>query len=506
MNSTSVETPDTRAVAHAAAPREGAAARAADATLDPRRWLILALVCAGQFMVIVDDTIVNVALPAISSDIGFSERGLAWVVNAYLLTFGGFLLVGGRAADLLGRRRMFALGVGCFTAFSLICGVASSSAVLLGGRGLQGLAGALLSPAALAIILATFPEGGERTKALGIWAGLTGVAAATGVVLGGAIVELLGWRWVFFVNVPVGLAVLALVRGTIPAGRSGARAPGARLDLPGALLVTGGLLLLVFTIVETEGHGWGSARTLGGFALALALLAGFLMRERLAHDPLVPLAVLRRRTVAASNGLMLLAAGAMFSMFFFLTLYMQLVQDWSALRTGLSYVPFSLTLGLFSALSAKAMAARGIQPRVLISAGSVVAAIGFLLLRRIEPGGAYASELLPALMVVAAGLGIAFVPLTTAATTGMGDGTGGLASGLLTTCQQIGGAIGIAALVTIAGDRGEALAREGSGRLEALTGGFHAAFLVAAGLLAVAALLAPLIGRVEVPEELPPAV
>lgn len=495
MISTSVE-PQPRAPAPTGAARaDGAPA------LDPRRWLILALVCAGQFMVIVDDTIVNVALPAIRGDLGFSERGLAWVVNAYLLTFGGFLLVGGRAADLLGRRRMFAIGVGAFTAFSLICGVAASEAMLLGGRGLQGLAGAFLSPAALAIILATFPEGGERTKALGIWAGLTGVAAATGVVLGGAIVELLGWRWVFFVNVPVGLAVLALVSSRIPAPSAVARPDLARLDLAGALLVTGGLLLLVFTIVETERHGWGSARTLGGFALSAALIAGFLLRERLAREPLVPLALLRRRAVATSNGLMLLAAGGMFAMFFFLTLYMQVVQGWSALRTGLSYVPFSLALGLFSALSAKVMTARGLQPRLLIGVGSLIAAGGFLLLRRIEPGGAYAAELLPAMMVVGAGLGTAFVPLTTAATSGMGDGTGGLASGLLTTCQQIGGAIGIAVLVTVASDRGEALAREGSGRLEALTGGFHAAFLVAAGLCLLAAALAPLIGRVEVPDE-----
>jgi EmrB/QacA subfamily drug resistance transporter len=468
-----------------------------------RRWLILALVCAGQFMVIVDDTIVNVALPSIRGDLGFSDRGLAWVVNAYLLTFGGFLLVGGRAADLLGRRRTFTAGVALFTAFSLVCGAAGAAGVLLAGRGLQGLAGAILSPAALAIILATFPEGGERTKALGIWAGLTGVAAATGVVLGGAIVELVGWRWVFFVNVPVGLLVLALIRRTIPARSGSAERPSfARLDLPGAVLVTGGLLLLVFTLVETDQHGWTSARTLGGFAVALALIAAFLLRERTTRDPLVPLAELRR-PVLVGNGLMLLAAGGLFAMFFFMTLYMQVVQGWSALRTGLSYVPFSLTLGLASAIVARAMTARRIQPRVLISIGALVGAAGFLLLTRIEPGGSYAGELLPGLLLVAAGMGTAFVPLTTAATSGSGDGTGGLASGLLTTCQQIGGAIGIAVLVTVAGDRTAALAGEGRERLDALAGGFHAAFLVAAGLLLAAALLAPLLGRVEIPDEAP---
>jgi EmrB/QacA subfamily drug resistance transporter len=495
MISTSVETAGCEPAAPGRAPTAPA--------LDPRRWAILALVCAGQFMVIVDDTIVNVALPSIRGDLGFSERGLAWVVNAYLLTFGGFLLVGGRAADLLGRRRTFTAGVALFTLFSVVCGAATVSGALLAGRGLQGLAGALLSPAALAVILATFPEGGERTRALGIWAGLTGVAAATGVVLGGAIVELVGWRWVFFVNVPVGLAVLALVRRTIPAPTAAERSGGGvgRLDLPGALLVTGGLLCLVYTIVETDGHGWTSARTLGGFALALALLAAFLVRERTAAAPLVPLAEVRRRPVLVGNGLMLLAAGGLFAMFFFLTLYMQLVQGWSALRTGLSYVPFSLTLGVTSALVARAMTARQIQPRLLIALGAPLAAAGFLLMTRIEPGGSYAGELLPALLVVAAGLGTAFVPLTTAATSGSGAGTGGLASGLLTTCQQLGGAIGIAALVTVAGDRGAALARAGHDPLDALAGGFHAAFLVAAGLLLLAGLLAPLLGRVDVPDE-----
>lgn len=499
MVSTSVE--NDRAEA-----RDGGAARAHDAaatTLDPRRWLILALVCAGQFMVIVDDTIVNVALPSISAELGFSDRGLAWVVNAYLLTFGGFLLVGGRAADLLGRRRTFTAGVALFTVFSVVCGAAGAAGVLLAGRGLQGLAGAILSPAALAIILATFPEGGERTKALGIWAGLTGVAAATGVVLGGAIVELVGWRWVFFVNVPVGLLVLALIRRTIPPRAAGApRATFAGLDLPGAVLVTGGLLLLVFTLVETDQHGWASGRTLGGFAVALALIGGFLLRERTTRDPLVPLSEMRR-PVLVGNGLMLLAAGGLFAMFFFMTLYMQVVQGWSALRTGLSYVPFSLTLGLASAIVARAMTSRRIQPRVLISIGAVVGAAGFLLLTRIEPGGSYAGQLLPGLLLVAAGMGTAFVPLTTAATSGSGDGTGGLASGLLTTCQQIGGAIGIAVLVTVAGDRTAALAGAGSTRLDALAGGFHAAFLVAAGLLLAAALLAPLLGRVEIPDEAP---
>lgn len=467
---------------------------------DRTRWLVLALVCAGQFIVIVDDTIVNVALPQIRADLGLSESGLAWVVNAYLLMFGGFLLVGGRAADLLGRRLVFSIGVGGFTLFSLVCGIAGSEPLLLGGRGMQGLAGALLSPAALAILLATFPAGRERTTALGVWAGLTGVAAATGLVLGGAIVELLGWRWVFFVNVPVGLVVLACARTLISAGH-GREDRDARLDLPGALLVTAGLLLLVFTLVETEAHGWGSARTLAGFAGAVVLIAGFLLHEGRARDPLLPLAVLRRRA-AASDGLMLIVAAGLFATFFFLTLYMQVVQGWSALRAGLSFVPFSLTLGLSGAISARVMTARGIQPRVLISLGALIAAGGFLLLRRIEPGGGYASELLPALVAIAAGLGTAFVPLTTAATSGHGTDTGGLASALLTTCQQVGGAIGIAALVSIAGDRRASLASDGAAPADALVGGFHLAFLVGAAMMLAAAAIAALLGRVEIlPEE-----
>jgi len=469
------------------------------ATAPPRRapgrraWLVLALVCAGQFMVILDDTIVNVALPSIRADLGLSEQGLAWIVDAYLLAFGGFLLVGGRAADLLGRRRMFAAGVALFTLFSLVCGLAGIGGVLVGARGLQGFAGAILSPAALAIVLATFPEGPDRTKALGIWAGLTGVAAATGVVLGGAIVELLGWRWVFFVNVPIGLAALALVRRAIP--RSAGHRDGA-LDVLGAVTVTAGLLALVATVIETHTHGWLSAWTLGGFALAILLFAAFALRERRATCPLVPFAVVRRRATAAANGLMLTAAGALFALFFFLTLYMQVVQGWSALRTGLSYVPFSLTLAVASALVARAMARWRIQPRLLIATGSLIAAGGFLLMLRLEPGGSYAGELLPALMVVATGLGFAFVPLTTAATGGAGEHAGGLVSGLLTTSQQIGGALGIAVLVTLASDRTAHLLAEGAARADALAGGFHLAFLAAAGLLVAAAALAPLLGRV----------
>jgi EmrB/QacA subfamily drug resistance transporter len=441
-------------------------------------------------MVVLDDTIVNVALPSIRTSLGFSEGNLAWVVNAYLLMFGGFLLVGGRAADLFGRRRMFAVGLALFTTCSLICGISSSSAMLIVARGLQGLGGAMLSPAALSILTTTFPEGPARTRALGAWGALIGVAGASGVVLSGVITDLVSWRWVFFINVPIGLTALALSASVIPAARAKVR---THLDLSGALLATVAMLLLVFTVVETSSEGWGSPRTLGGLGLAGALLLGFAVHERGAAEPILPPSLARRRPTQATSIVMALAAAGLLAMFFFLTLYMQNILGFSPLHTGLSYLPFSATIILSSALTVKAMAR--VPAWVLLMLGPTVGGVGLFLLSRVTASSDYAGNLLPGLIVTAAGLGLAFVPMTSIATDHIGEAAAGVASGLLTTCQQVGGAVGIAALVTIAANHTESLLKLGLDPNVALLDGFQLALRIGAALLLGAAVLVLLTRR-----------
>jgi EmrB/QacA subfamily drug resistance transporter len=415
------------------------------------------------------------------------------VVNAYLLAFGGFLLLGGRCADVLGRRRMFLLGVAAFATFSALCGVSQSSGLLVGARGLQGVSAALLSPAALAILMVTFRDGRDRTRALGVWAGLMGLGAAVGLAAGGVITSTLGWRWVFVMNVPIGAVVLLAAVRLLPADRARDRRTG--LDASSAVLATAGLLAVVFSVVEAPDHGWGSIRTLGGLAGGAALLAVLAAHERRARQPLVPAAVVRRRSVAIANAAMLVLAGGMFAMFFFVSLYMQVVQGWSPLRAGVSGLAFSLAFAAVSSLATRLVAR--VPARVLVAAGASVAALGLLLMTRLEPGSSYAGALLPALLVSAAGMGLAFVPLATTATSGVPERDAGVVSALLTTSQHVGGAIGIAVLVTIASNHTAALVAAGTPQPDALTAGFHVAFAVDAALLLGAALLAPLLGRIE---------
>jgi EmrB/QacA subfamily drug resistance transporter len=459
-----------------------------------RRWLILAVICAAQFAASMDDTIVNTALPSIRAELGFDDRALSWVVNAYMLLFGGFLLFGGRAADVIGRRRMFLVGVTAFTAFSAVCGLSGSAELLIGGRGFQGLSAALLSPAALAILMVNFPEGPQRTRALGIWAGLMGLGAAVGLVAGGAITETIGWRWVFFINVPIGALVLAAALRLLPA--DAARDDRARLDTPGAILATAGLLAIVFSIVEAPDHGWGAPRTLAGLAGGALALAAFAVHERRSRQPLVPPALVARRAVRVANAVMLLAAGGMLALFFCMTLYVQVVQGWTPLRAGLSAMVFSLVFVGVSGLSTRLVERFPIRP--MVSAGCTIAAGGLLLMTRLQPDSTYVEALLPALVIAGIGMGLAFVPLTAAATSGVEGRDAGVVSGLLSTCQQIGGAIGIAVLVTVASDHTAALVAAGTPQADALSAGFHAAFRVDAALLLAAALLAPLLGRVKV--------
>lgn len=451
---------------------------------------ILAIVCTAQFMLLVDDTIVNVALPSIAQDMSLSESALSWIPNAYLLMFGGFLLIGGRMADLLGRRRVFIVAMGAFVVASAACGLAQDPTMLAISRGAQGMAGAFMSPAALAILLATFTEDRERTRALAVWSSLTALGAATGVLLGGALTELISWHWIFWINLPIGITAMAFAARMVPAGEPHAqtRAPG----LASATLGTGALLALVYTVVETATWGWTSSRTLGGFALAAVLAAAFVLSERRSESPLVPAALIRRPNVALGNIYMFLAAAGLIAMFFFVTLYMQLVKGYSPFQAGAAWIPFSLTLAAFSGITAKLVERFSAIPFLVLGVG--VAAAGMFSLAQIDVGSGYVSGLLPCLIVIAAGFGFAFLPILGIATGGVEAREAGIASGVLTSSQQIGGAIGIATLVTIASSVTSSRVGEGANRAVALVEGFQTAMYAQVGLLLAAGVVGLLIG------------
>src|SRR4051794_36978029 len=387
---------------------------------------VLAVVAVAQFMVILDATIVNVALPTIKVDVGFSEQSLSWVLNAYTLIFGGFLLLGGRLADKLGRRRLFMAGIAVFSGASLLCGVSESEGTLLVARGLQGLGGAMVSPAALSIILTTFAEGTERNRALSVWGAIAGAGGAVGLLLGGVIVQALSWRWVFFINVPIGAMVLALAPRIVPESRSeSARGGGYDVEAAGALTL--GTMALVFTLIKAESWGWTSGRTVAGFAVAAALIAAFVFIERHHEDPLVPLRIFSNRSLSASDTTMLVVAAALFGVFFFLTLYTQQVLGYSALKTGVAYLPLSLAIITASALASRFVDRFG--PRAVLIVGLLVSTGGFVLLTQINGHADYGSHVLPAMLVLGTGLGMSFVPITISATNGVASGDSGLASG-----------------------------------------------------------------------------
>jgi EmrB/QacA subfamily drug resistance transporter len=469
----------------------GASAPAARAIPGPASGVdanaVLALIAVAQFMVVLDATIVNVALPTIKVDVGFSEQSLSWVLNAYTLIFGGFLLLGGRAADRLGRRRLFMAGIAVFAGASLICGLSQSEGMLLGARGLQGLGGAMVSPAALSIILTTFAEGPERNRALAVWGAIAGAGGAIGLLLGGVIVEALSWRWVFFVNVPIGAVVLALAPRIVPESRSESVSEGG-YDVEGAVSITLGTIALVFTLIKADSWGWTSGRTLAGFAIAAVLIVAFIQIERRHRDPLVPLRIFSNRSLAAADATFLLVAAALFGVFYFCTLYLQQVLGYNALKTGVAYLPLSLTL-----IGASALASRLVDrftPKPVLSVGLLVATGGFVLLTLISGHGDYASHVLPAMIVLGAGLGMSFVPITIAATNGVASGDSGLASGLLNSTQQVGGSLGLAVLSSVSTSRTTSALQDGSALPVALTHGFKGAFMVAAALCAVGVVLA----------------
>jgi EmrB/QacA subfamily drug resistance transporter len=447
-------------------------------------WLVLVLICLAQFMVVLDATIVNVALPSIQKDLGLSEANLQWIINAYTLLFGGFLLLGGRAGDLLGRKRVFLVGLVIFTSASLLNGLATSSGMLIGFRSLQGLGAALISPAALSIISTTFAEGKERARALGVWAAIAIGGSAFGLVLGGWLTQSFSWPWIFFVNVPVGIATFVLALRFVPESRE----EGAHrsYDIAGAVTITGGLMSLVYAIVKAETNGWTATTTLVFFAVSLALIVAFVLRELRATQPLVRLSIFRVRSLLTANLTMFLVFSGMFAMFFFNTLYIQRVLGYHPLKAGVAFLPFTAGI-MISAGFASGLAPRlGVRP--VAAAGMILTAIGMLFFARMPVHGSYASDVLPGMILSSLGMGAVFMPLTLIATTGLEDEDQGLASGLFNTSQQIGGALGLAILSTIAASRTH------GGSPAQLVHGFHYAFaggacIVLLGLAVMVALL-----------------
>jgi EmrB/QacA subfamily drug resistance transporter len=451
---------------------------------ETNRWLVLVIVCLAQFMVVLDATVVNIALPSIQHGLDFSDADLQWVVNAYTLVFGGFLLLGGRAADLLGRKRLFLAGIALFTAASLLNGLAQSSSMLIAGRALQGLGGALVSPAALSILMTSFPGTQERTKALGVWSAIVAGGAAAGLLLGGVLTDLLSWEWVFFVNVPVGiLAVVAALR-FVPESRD--EKAHRAFDLAGAVTVTGGLIVLVYAIVKAQSFGWGSTRTVAMLAAAGVLLVAFVAIERRSAAPLIRLNIFRTRTLTAANLAMMLVASGMFSMFFFASLYVQELMGYSPLRAGLAFLP--VTSGIMIGAGIAQVAIRRFGPRPVPVVGLLLATFGMVWLTALPVDGSYVSDLLAGLFPMSLGMGLTFVPVTLLATAGVPAEDSGLASGLLNTSQQVGGALGLAILSTLAANHTTSLLASGTARPLALLNGWHVAFTGGAVVLALAAL------------------
>jgi EmrB/QacA subfamily drug resistance transporter len=431
-------------------------------------------------MVVLDIAIVNVALPSIKLDLGFSQENLQWVISAYALVFGGFLLLGGRAADLLGRKRIFLAGVVVFTVASFLAGMAWSEASLIGARALQGLGAAIISPAALSILSVTFREGRERNIALGVWGAVGGFGAAAGVLLGGVLTDALSWEWIFFVNVPVGVTAFILAPLLLTESRD---ASAKSFDVPGAVLVTAGLSSLVYAITQAGQQGWLAGETLAFFAASLVLLAGFVGWERRHPEPLMRFGIFQTRTVTGANVAGFILGTAMFAMFLMLTLYMQQVLGYSAMETGVAYLAVAGTAIVWSAVAAQLVTRIGVKP--VLATGMVALTAGLVFFTQVSVGGSYLTQLLPGFLLVGLGIGFAFVPISIAALAGVQPSEAGLASGLINTSQQIGGALGIAALSTIATSRTDAALAAGTAAPAALVDGFTAAFVAGAVIAAL---------------------
>jgi EmrB/QacA subfamily drug resistance transporter len=460
-------------------------------TGSPRRavnpWLVLVIACMAQFMVVLDATVVNIALPSVQRGLHFSAANLQWIVNGYTLIFGGFLLLGGRAADLLGRKRLFIAGVILFTAASLFNGFAQTSGMLIVGRGLQGLGGALVSPAALSIVTTTFTDGEQRTKALGVWSAIAAGGSAVGLLLGGVLTDLASWRWVFFVNVPVGIITILLALRFVNESRI--EMAHRSFDLLGAFAVTSGLVVLVYAIVKAQAFGWGSARTLGLGAVAVALLVAFVAIEHRSAAPLMRLSIFRIRALAVADTVLLLVASGLFGMFFFASLYVQEILGYSPLRAGLAFLPVTAGIMIGAGLSQQLIRRFGV--RTVCTGGIALASAGMLVLTQLPVHGSYVGNLLVGLMPMSIGMGLAFVPITLLGTSGVSGEDAGLASGLFNTAQQVGGSLGLAILSTLAASQ-TASVLHGSAPaavIAARVSGYHVAFLAAAIMLAIGVVL-----------------
>jgi EmrB/QacA subfamily drug resistance transporter len=451
-----------------------------------RRWIAMILLCLGDLMIVLDVTIVNVALPSIREDLGFTQTSLAWVANAYLLTFGGFLLLSGRLGDIYGHRRLFLIGIALFTTASLACGLSTTQGLLVGARAIQGFGGAIVSAVALSLIMNLFTEQGDRAKAMGVFGFVAAGGGTIGVLLGGILTDLLSWHWIFLVNIPIGIAVFVLCFVLLP--RTQAHSETTRLDIGGAVTVTAALMLAVYAIVNGNGNGWTSAETLGLLALALVLLGAFLVIESRVAQPLVPLGLFRHRNLSTANFTAVVSAASMFAFFFLSALYFQLILGYSPLEVGLSYLPNSLIMAALSlGLSAKLVMRFGIKPPLVV--GMLLSGASLLLFARAPVDGSYAVDILPSLILLGLGAGIAFNPMLLAAMGDVEQSEAGLASGVVNTSFMMGGALGLAILASLAATRTDTLLSQGQSQLEALNGGYHIAFLVGAVFAVLAAVI-----------------
>ena len=466
-------------------------------TVDSRtRWYALIVLCLGTLMIVLDSTIVNVALPSIRDDLGFSSTSLAWVVNAYLLTFGGFLLLGGRLGDLYGQRRLFLIGITLFTVASLACGLSTTQGLLITARAVQGVGGAIASAVSLGLVMYLFTENADRAKAMGIFGFVASGGGAIGVLLGGVLTDVLDWHWIFLVNIPIGIAVFVLSLRLLPT-TSGHDAEG-KLDVAGAITVTAALMLAVYAIVNGNQEGWTSLNTLGLLAIAAALLGVFVLIESRVSSPLVPLRLFKLRNVATANVVSVLWAAAMFAWFFLAALYLQLVLGYSPLQVGLSFLPANILMGILSvAVSARLVMRFGIKPPLVV--GLLAAAAGLALFARAPVDGSYLTDVLPSMLLLGFGAGIAFNPVLLAAMSDVAPEESGLASGFVNTAFMMGGALGLAVLASLAASRTDTLTADGDSHLTALVGGYHAAFVVGALFAVSAATIGGLLLRTRQP-------
>jgi EmrB/QacA subfamily drug resistance transporter len=451
------------------------------------RWIALVVLCAGFLMIILDQTIVNVALPSIQDDLGFSQSSLAWVVNAYLIAFGGLLLLAGRLGDLIGRKRIFLIGLTVFTVASLLCGVAQSQALLIGARFVQGLGGAMTSAVILGMIVTMFPRPAEQAKAIGVYSFVAAGGASIGLLAGGILTEAINWHWIFFVNLPIGIAT-GIVASRLLENDKGIGL-GAGADVPGAVLVVGSLMLGVYTIVEAENYGWGSLHTLGLGAIAIGLLVAFVIREARISNPLIPLRIFRSRVVTGANLVQALTVGGLFGMFFLGALYMQRVLGYGAIDVGLAFLPVALLIGIFSVgISARLIVRFGALRTML--PGLVLIALALIYFQRAPVGADYVKDILPTMLMFGVGGGLFFTSLMTLAMSAATPEDSGLASGLVNTSQQVGGALGLAVLATLSSTRTDTLLGNGDSTASALTGGYHLAFAIGAGMVIAGTILA----------------